>query len=50
MNAEDLARLKRAERMMVRRMCGASLKERKRSDDLLSRIDFEPFLVEAGIK
>ena len=25
--AEDLARLRRAERMMVRRMCGVSLKD-----------------------
>ena len=33
--AEDLARLRRAERMMVRRMCGVSLKDRKRSDELL---------------
>ena len=36
--ADDLARLRRAERMMVRRMCGVSLKDRKRSDDTL-----EPF-------
>ena len=34
--AEDLARLRRAERMMVRRMCGVSLKDRKRSDELLN--------------
>ena len=37
--AEDLARLRRAERMMVRRMCGSVLlKDRKRSDETL-----EPF-------
>ena len=31
----------RAERMMVRRMCGVSLKDRKRSDELLSRLGIE---------
>ena len=39
--AEDLARLRRAERMMVRRMCGVSLKDRKRSDELLNRLGIE---------
>ena len=29
MNADDLDRLGRAERMMVRKMCGVSLKDRK---------------------
>ena len=38
MKAEDLAKLMRTERMMVRRMCGVSLKDRKRSDELLSRL------------
>ena len=37
MKAEDRAKLMRTERMMVRRMCGVSLKDRKRSDELLSR-------------
>ena len=41
--AEDLARLERAERMMVQRMCGVSLKHRKRSDELLSRLGIECF-------
>ena len=41
MKAEDLARLRRAERMMVRRMCGVSLNDRKRGDELLSRLDIE---------
>ena len=39
--AEELARLRRAERMMVRRMCGVSLKDRKRSDELLNRLGIE---------
>ena len=38
--AEDLARLRRAERM-IRRMCGVSLKDRKRSDELLNRLGIE---------
>ena len=41
MNAGDLARLRREERMMARRMCGVSLKDRKRSDELLSRLGIE---------
>ena len=41
MNAEDLHRLGRAERMMVRRMRGLSLKDRKRNDELLSRLGIE---------
>ena len=39
--AEDLAKLMRTERMMVRRMCGVSLKDRKRSDELLSHLGIE---------
>ena len=34
MKADDLRSLKRTERMMVRWMCGVSLKDRKRSEDL----------------
>ena len=42
MKAGDLVRLRRAERMMVRRMCGGvSLKDRKRSDELLSHLGIE---------
>ena len=40
-NTEDLDRLGRAERMIIRRMCGLSLKDRKRSDELLSRLGTE---------
>ena len=36
MKAENLQSLERAERMMVRRMCDVSLKDRKRSEDLYS--------------
>ena len=36
MKAENLYSLERAERMMVRWMCGVSLKDRKRSEDLYS--------------
>ena len=39
MKAKDLARLGRAERMMVRRMCEVSLKDRKHSDELLSHLN-----------
>ena len=38
MNAEGWDRLGRAERMMVRRMFGLPLKERKPSDELLSHL------------
>jgi hypothetical protein len=38
MNAKGLDRLGRAERMMVRRMFGLPLKERKPSDELLSHL------------
>ena len=41
MNTEDPDRLGRAERMIVRRMCGLSLKNRKRSDELLSHLGRE---------
>ena len=41
MKAEDLARLGRAERMMVQRMCGVTLKDRRHSDKLLSRLDIK---------
>ena len=34
MKADDLRSLERTERMMVRWMCGVSLKDRKRSEDL----------------
>jgi hypothetical protein len=39
--AEDMQRLQRTERMMVRWMCGASLKDRKSSDDLNRRLGVE---------
>ena len=41
MKAGDLVRLRRAERMIVRRMCGVSLKDRKRSNELLSHLGIE---------
>ena len=41
MKAEELARLGRAERMMVQRMCGVLLKDGKRSDELLSHLGIE---------
>ena len=34
MKADDLKSLERTERMMVRWMCGVSLKDRRRSEDL----------------
>ena len=41
MKVEDLYRLERTERMMVRWMCGVTLKDRKRSEDLLGRLGIE---------
>ena len=41
MKGKDLTRLRRSERMMVQRMCGVSLKYRKRSVELLSRLGIE---------
>ena len=35
MKVDDLRSLERTERMMVRWMCGVSLKDRKRSDDFM---------------
>ena len=41
MKAEDMQRLERTERMMVRWMCGVRLSDRKASAELLSRLDIE---------
>ena len=41
MKAENLHSLERAEHMMVRRMCGVSLKDRKRSEDLYNLLDIK---------
>src|SRR5258706_301013 len=41
MKVEDMQRLKRKERMMVRLMCGVTLRDRKRSEELLSRLGIE---------
>ena len=41
MKVEDIRRLERAERMMVRWMCGVTLKERKHSEELLARLGIE---------
>ena len=41
MKVEDMRRLERAERMMVRWMCGVTLKERKHSEELLARLGIE---------
>ena len=41
MKAEDLVRFGRTERMMVRRMCGVSSKDRKRGDEFLSHLGIE---------
>ena len=43
--AEEMAILRRAETMMVRRMCGVSLKDRKCSDELLNRLGIECRLI-----
>src|SRR5260221_11254854 len=41
MKVEDMRRLERAERMMVRWMCGVTLKDRKRNEELLGRLGIE---------
>ena len=41
MKVEDRQRLERAERMMVRQMCGVTLKDRKSSEELRHRIGIE---------
>ena len=41
MKVEDRQRLERAERMMVRQMCGVTLRDRKSSDELRHRLGIE---------
>ena len=41
MKAEDMQRLERTERTMIRRMCSAKLNDRMASAELLSRLDIE---------
>ena len=41
MRVEDMHRLERTERMMIRWMCGVTLKERKCSEELLDRLGIE---------
>jgi hypothetical protein len=41
MKMEDMRRLERAENMMVRWMCGMTLRERKRSEELRARLGIE---------
>ena len=41
MKAENMQRLERTERMMIRWMCGVKLSDRKASAELLSRLDIE---------
>ena len=41
MTVENVHRLERAERAMVRWMCGVTLKNRTRSDELLERLGVE---------
>ena len=41
MKAEDMQRLERTDRMMIRWMCGLRLREKKASAELLSRLDIE---------
>jgi len=40
MRVEDMNRLERADRIMVRSMCGVLLGEEKSSDELLGRLGF----------
>ena len=41
MKAENLRSLERTERMMAKWMCGVSLKDRKRSEDLYSLLGIQ---------
>ena len=41
MRPEELRRLERAERMMIRWMCRVTLKDRCRSEELRKRMDIE---------
>ena len=41
MKAEDMQRLERTERTMIRWMCGVSLSDKKASAELLSWLDIE---------
>ena len=41
MKAEDMQRLERTERMMIRWMCGVRLSDKKASAELLSRLVIE---------
>ena len=48
MKVEDMERLQRTERMMVRWMCGVTLKDRNSSKELLSRLKIESVLDVVG--
>jgi hypothetical protein len=41
MKAEDMQRVERTERMMIRWMCGVRLSDKKASAELLSRLEIE---------
>ena len=41
MKVEDMQRLERTERMMIRWMCGVRLSDKKACAELLSRLDIE---------
>src|ERR1700690_2422071 len=41
MRGEEIRRLERAERMMIRWMCGVTLKDRCKNDELRKRLDIE---------
>ena len=41
MRLEEIRRLERAERMMIRWMCGVTLKDRCKSEELRKRLDME---------
>ena len=50
MKADDLRSLERTERMMVRWMCGVSLKDRKRSEDLCNLLVLIVLLMWWGVE
>ena len=49
MKAEDMQRLERTERMVIRWMCGVKLSDRKANTELLSRLSTENFQMWLGV-
>ena len=48
MRVEELQRLARAEKMMIRWMCGVTLKDRCKSEELRKRLDIDDVASRCG--